>query len=426
MANLQGTEILSIRAAGPIQELEKSPVCMRMEGSVAAIDIRGPILHHGSDCCSYDAIKDTVKSALASSATAVLLSIDSPGGMVSGCMDTAQEIRKLADAAGKPLYAYVDGTTCSAAYLGLACVADRIFAPATGEVGSLGVITQRVDVSALKGAMGVGVYTITSGKKKTYNNEDVEVTSEELADTQAKIDYLAEVMLGFAATSRGKSVEDFLSRDGGVQARSVGLVDEIATYDEVLAAISAGSVGGAVASSESVGMEKEEAIKALRAAAEDGDEKAKAMLAVYDGEEDKAEEEEEEAPPSEKKEEEEGKKALAAVQALRAEMAEEKRESAVSAMLSTRQDLPEKMVKLLATQSVSQVKSFLEALPVVAKATPVADAVAAAKSPASVTQGGEVRAMSDRVRAVLGADSLKFAMSKQENSYRFGVSEGGK
>ena len=103
-------------------------------GAVAVVEIGwgGPLFHHATPLAdSYDAMKVRVGSALASPAACVLMSIDTNGGLVAGCIDTAQELRAMALAAGKPLYCYIDSMACSAGYA-IACAASRIFIPFNG------------------------------------------------------------------------------------------------------------------------------------------------------------------------------------------------------------------------------------------------------------------------------------------------------
>jgi len=433
-ATFSSKEAMSIKSAAVLQATHpKVPdLSFRMEGPVAVIEVQGPLEHHRGDFASYDAIKSAYAEALAAKPSCVLMSVDSPGGLVSGCTDTAQEIRAMAKASGIPLYAYIDGSACSAAYLGIVCAADRVFIPETGEAGSLGVIIERDDVSAAMEAAGVTKRYITSGQRKTDGKKELALSSEELAHVQGKVDYLAGVMLGVAASFRGKKVEDFMSLEAeiliGEQAVSAGLADEIATYDQVIAAISAGSSsvsGSAAEGSVSMAYDKEEAIAALRAAAEDGDEEAKAMVAALasDGEdgdeEEKAEEGNEDAPPEDKKEE---SKAMKAIAALRAEIEEGKRAQAVGSLLAARSDLPSDLRNMLACKPVREVRELLSALPQAkAQGSTVADAVASVKQGASPLQGGENKPqLSGRFLAAVGGESAKMSLGKSENSFSFG------
>src|SRR5262245_3946808 len=96
-------------------------VTVPVEGPFAVVDVVGPLVHHfayGLD--SYDAIGARVRQACASSASEVVLRIDSPGGDVYGIFELAREVRSVCAAAGKRLCAYISGAGASAAYA-LAC-----------------------------------------------------------------------------------------------------------------------------------------------------------------------------------------------------------------------------------------------------------------------------------------------------------------
>ena len=90
-----GLLALEPRAFGLVLAAPYKPHSEERDG-VAVIGVRGPLMHHDDDFCeSYDQIKRRVSAALASTCRAVVLAIDSPGGLVSGCFDTAAELRAL-------------------------------------------------------------------------------------------------------------------------------------------------------------------------------------------------------------------------------------------------------------------------------------------------------------------------------------------
>jgi protease IV len=87
-----------------------------------------------------------------SSARAVIVSIDSPGGSVSGgeaLHDALQRLRQ-----SKPVVAVMRGTAASAGYM-VALPAERIFAREATVTGSIGVLLQSPDASQLLDRLGV-------------------------------------------------------------------------------------------------------------------------------------------------------------------------------------------------------------------------------------------------------------------------------
>jgi protease-4 len=99
----------------------------------------------------------------AASVSGVVISINSPGGTTTGSEELYRGIRQLADK--KPLVAFVDGTAASGAYI-TALAADYIVARETSLVGSIGVLFQYPDASALLGTLGVKVEEIKSAPLK--------------------------------------------------------------------------------------------------------------------------------------------------------------------------------------------------------------------------------------------------------------------
>jgi len=209
-------------------------------GGVAVVNIRGPLMHHACpDFDSYDAIKERVAAALATQAQAVVLRIDSPGGLVSGCFDTATQLRRMAAKSGKRLFAYAEQAT-SASYA-LACGCARIYASAAGTVGSIGVIDTVLDVTALDQAQGVKLAVVTSGARKADSNPHTPLDGAKVAAAQESVDAVAQLFFELVADARGLEVGAVASLEAaslpGVVAATRGLVDQITTLEECLDAV---------------------------------------------------------------------------------------------------------------------------------------------------------------------------------------------
>jgi len=293
----QGMLVLEPKAFGFFFDVPDPPTVER-EGDVAIVSIRGPLLHH--DCWyadSYDAIGLRVLAALETSPRAVVLSIDSPGGVVSGCFETANEIREICAAAGVPLYAYVDGQATSGAYA-LACAAEHIVAPPTACIGSIGVISEIVDATGQAAAFGVKVKLVTSGARKGDGHPQQPISEGTVAAVQTQVDELARLFFEHVAAARGMAPEAIAALEAGVMTGSVGvgagLIDEVASLDQFLAAIAAGEVPAKEEETMGTQVSKkfEDAVATLRKLAEGDDDdakKAKRMLKA---------ELEDEAPPA--------------------------------------------------------------------------------------------------------------------------------
>lgn len=338
-------------------------------GGVPVVTIRGPLEHHaGMWCDSYDAILARASEALSGPSRGVVLRIDSPGGFVSGCMETARAIRALADGSGKTLVAYVDGQACSAAYA-IACVAHSIVAPPSATLGSIGVLMARTDASEALASAGVRLHLIKSGARKGDGTAEVPVSADELAAIQDTVDTQAGLFFGHVAACRSLSVDAVSGLQAGVligaRAVSAGLADVVGTLDDALA-MARGEMTTATAPQESENTmpNMEDAIEALRAAAE-GDNaeesaRAKRMLAAMDPEEEP--EAEDDAPPPKDDDEEKPKdESDAKAIAMRAEASALRAERAT--ILATRPDLSAETKSKLAGVPVVALAAALSAIP---------------------------------------------------------------
>lgn len=110
-----------------------------------------------------------------SGARAVLIVIDSPGGTVTGSEQLFKALRKLNEK--KPVVAVIEGSAASGAYIA-ALGTERIFAPRSAIVGSIGVIFQYPNFHQLLQKIGVDVESIKSSPLKASPN-GLEPTSPE-------------------------------------------------------------------------------------------------------------------------------------------------------------------------------------------------------------------------------------------------------
>ena len=210
-----------------------------MVGTVAVVSIDGPLMQRGGWWFDgHDAVADRVKAALSDvGVRAVVLKINSPGGVVSGMDAAALAIREAATAARKPMVAYADEMACSAAYR-LACAADRILLPPSGQVGSVGVLSVLVDRTKANADAGLDVRVIRSGAQKADGHPDAPLTDETVARERALVDRLAEGFIATVAAARRLDAGKVRALEGAVvwggDAVAAGLADEVCTWEECL------------------------------------------------------------------------------------------------------------------------------------------------------------------------------------------------
>jgi len=238
-------------------------------GAIAVVPVRGPLMHHAAFWWdSYEGIRSRVAAALDEGARAVVLSIDSPGGLVSGCFETAEALRAMVDERGAQLFAYVDGQATSAAYA-LAAVADRIFIPPTGAVGSIGVLAGMASYSQAFEAFGIAHRFVTTGARKLDGAPQLPIDDAAVRALQARVNAMGDVFFAHVTTHRGVNAATVRGLDGAVihgqAAVDAQLADQVVTsFDQALA-----DVAGRISEEDDMGMK---AIATVLALADTADE----------------------------------------------------------------------------------------------------------------------------------------------------------
>lgn len=216
------------------------------ETVIQVIDIQGTMTKRGSSLTgsgSMVLLRQAVRSAANDDGIdAILLRIDSPGGTVAGTADLAAEVR--AATAKKPVWAFVEDVTASAAYW-VASQTSRIIANnATAEVGSIGTFMALYDVSGAAAMRGVKAVVIRSGRLKGAGFPGTEVTEEQRQVWQEIVDktqteFTAGVSAGrnlplarVTALAEGRM---WLAED----AKQLGLIDGIGSLDSVVSELAA-------------------------------------------------------------------------------------------------------------------------------------------------------------------------------------------
>lgn len=167
---------------------------------------------------------------------AILIDVDSPGGMVDGVPELAAEMR--AARGSKPISAIANTDAASAAYW-LAVQADELVVTPSGQVGSIGVFSAHDDVSEAMAKIGVKRTLISAGKFKTEASPYEPLSDEARAHIQETVDDYYAMFTGDVARARG--VEASAVRGGYGEGRMLtakralkaGMVDRIETFDAV-------------------------------------------------------------------------------------------------------------------------------------------------------------------------------------------------
>lgn len=179
-------------------------------------------------CCRYEFLQ-AAAATLGERADVhtVVLAIDSPGGYVSGCGETAAILER--HLAGKLTVAFTGGQACSAAYW-LAASCSRIVATPSATLGSIGVLSVWHDYSALFAELGIKVEVFSSGAYKGMGVPGTSLSAEQRSFLQAGIDALAGTFRGHVAARRPGVEEGDMQGQWFTGAESVarGLADATA------------------------------------------------------------------------------------------------------------------------------------------------------------------------------------------------------
>ncbi|SEI42388.1 S49 family peptidase [Paraburkholderia diazotrophica] len=207
---------------------------------VAVIDVSGTLVQKSSylrpysGMLGYNAIRNNFIEALSDKAVrAIALQIDSPGGEVAACFDTADLIyqsRKI-----KPTLAILDESAYSAAYA-LASACEQITVPRTGGTGSVGVICMHVDQSKAIDKAGFAVTIIKYGDRKADGNQFNPLSKEALERYQADVDEMGEMFVQTVARNRNLSADVVRKTQAttflGAAGVEIGFADAVMAPDE--------------------------------------------------------------------------------------------------------------------------------------------------------------------------------------------------
>jgi signal peptide peptidase SppA len=180
---------------------------------------------------------------------AIVLDINSSGGAVSGTPELADKV--FAARGQKPIVAVADTQMASGAYW-IGSAADEIVASPSANVGSIGVLFVHAERSKMDHQAGLARTIIKAGKWKALGNDIEPLSADGREKLQSWVDSAYDLFVEAVARHRNVSAatvragygegDTLMARD----AKAAGLVDRIATLDEVLAQIES-RLGGSAA-----------------------------------------------------------------------------------------------------------------------------------------------------------------------------------
>jgi protease IV len=207
---------------------------------VAVVEVEGVIGTEVSRSLDTDGIVRTLGEYRDDPAIrAVVLRINSPGGVVAPTQEIATAVRRLREAK-KPVVASLGSVAASGGYY-VAVAADRIYASPGTLTGSIGVVMQLANVEGLLKKVGVEYVVVKAGAYKDVGNFARPMTPEERRILQSLLDDVYDQFIGAVAEGRGldpQAVRGFAEGRiySGRQAQGLKMVDELGGLEDAVKA----------------------------------------------------------------------------------------------------------------------------------------------------------------------------------------------
>lgn len=206
---------------------------------IAVVELAGTIV------VSDEFVRQVKKFGSDRSIRALVIRIDSPGGGVVASQEMYQELRKVRDG-GKPVVVSMGGLAASGGYY-VACGGSRLVANRGTLTGSIGVISEFLQLREAMDKLGIDVKIVKSGRLKDAGAPTRPMTPVDEKYFQSLIDDVHRQFIGVVRDERKLPEEKVVAlADGrvftGEQAVKEGLVDTLGTFEEAVS-IAAGMAG---------------------------------------------------------------------------------------------------------------------------------------------------------------------------------------
>jgi capsid assembly protease len=215
-------------------------------GEIAVIPVHGTIYPRGGmNPVSGGTTAERIAMAFDQAANdktiaAIVADFDTPGGAVSGTPEAAAAIRRATQR--KPVHGVANHMMASAGmWLGSQCT--TLSCTPSGSVGSIGVLRRHVDESAAIEKEGLKVTQLTTAKYKAEGSPLAPLSDETTAYYMGEMQKIHANFVQAVATGRHTTVANVEANYGqgrmimAEEAKMRGMVDRIATLDEVVAGV---------------------------------------------------------------------------------------------------------------------------------------------------------------------------------------------
>lgn len=221
-----------LKADEKAKEKEQKDKVEETEPKVFVVDFKGSI-----DAGEVASLREEISAilAIAEKGDEVIVNVESGGGMVHGYGLASSQLDRLRQAE-IPLSICVDKVAASGGYM-MACVANKIYSAPFAIVGSIGVVAQVPNFNRLLKKHDIDYEQHTAGDFKRTLTIFGENTDEGREKFQQELEETHMLFKAFIAKYRPElDLEKVATGEHwyGQQAIELGLVDEIATSDDVI------------------------------------------------------------------------------------------------------------------------------------------------------------------------------------------------
>ncbi len=205
------------------------------EPSILALELDGVIMD------GKEFIENLSKFRKRNEIKAILITLNSPGGVVGPSQEIYREIQRTSQEFKKPVYVYCRALAASGAYYA-AVGADRIYTTPGCFMGSIGVLMQFVNMEKLYDWAKVERYALTTG---AFKDTGAEYRAMKPSEKEYLQNQLEEVLAQFKkAVLEGRKIPQHVldeNADGrvfsGAKAVELGFADEIGTWEDARKAL---------------------------------------------------------------------------------------------------------------------------------------------------------------------------------------------
>lgn len=233
-------DLLSSFGFSSNDETERSRKPFAFAAGLAIIPVHGMLINRFGQswgwATGYNFIRAQKDAAEADpDVVGIIYDMNSYGGMVTGCFETAEEIFQ----GEKPSMAVVDSACYSACYA-LASGADKIVVTPSSGAGSVGVITMHMSMEKMLEDYGLEITLIYSGDHKADGNPYEKLPDSVKADVKKSVDATREKFITLVATNRSMEPEAIRNTQAqsydAEEALALGLIDDIAMPSKAVSA----------------------------------------------------------------------------------------------------------------------------------------------------------------------------------------------